>query len=42
MEKMEVDRRSFLKTAAAVVGVEALAGFRSESAATPSAGCRKR
>ena len=37
MEKIEVDRRSFLKTAAAVVGVEVLAGLRSASAATPSA-----
>jgi len=37
MEKIEVDRRSFLKTAAAVVGVEALAGLRSASAATPGA-----
>jgi para-nitrobenzyl esterase len=38
MEKIEVGRRSFLKTAGAVVGVEALAGLPSANAAAASAG----
>lgn len=37
MEKIEFGRRSFLKTAAAVVGVEVLAGLRPANAAAPSA-----
>ena len=37
MEEIEVSRRSFLKTAAAVAGVETLAGLRPANAAVASA-----